>query len=79
MYLAIPNTLSLSHFFLIFFFFFKIFFYKLWSHGEGEGEIRTSDLRIMRRGPQPIVLPLEVSYLMTSYIQHWCGNVLVSF
>ncbi|KAK4590431.1 hypothetical protein RGQ29_020835 [Quercus rubra] len=32
---------------------------KLWSHGEGEGEIRTSDLRFTRRGPQPIVLPLE--------------------
>ncbi len=43
---------------------------KRWPKGEGEGEIRTSDLRFMRRGPQLIVLPLGISYLMASYLRH---------
>jgi hypothetical protein len=45
-----PRRNNLRNFFLI---------CKFWSQEEGEGEIKTSDLFIMR-GPQPIVLPLGV-------------------
>jgi hypothetical protein len=43
--------------FAFFFFFFIFFFYFLYVHTRGGGEIRTGDLRFMRRGPQPIELP----------------------
>jgi hypothetical protein len=36
------------------------FFDKSWPQGRVQGEIQTSDLHIMRCGPQPIVLPLKL-------------------
>ena len=41
-------------------FFFQISLF--WSQGEGGREIQTSNLHFMRRGPQLIVLPLEVGH-----------------
>jgi hypothetical protein len=38
--------------------FFQVFFFFLHVHTRGGGEIRTSDLRFNRRGPQPIELSL---------------------
>jgi hypothetical protein len=35
----------------------KIFFFFLHVHTREEEKIRTSDLRFLRRGPQPIKLP----------------------
>jgi hypothetical protein len=51
---CISFQMVLSQFF--FFFFFLFFFYFTFPHKRG---IQTSNLRLMRRGPQPIELPLR--------------------
>jgi hypothetical protein len=42
-----------------------------WSQGDGEEEIRTSNLCFMKRGPQPIELPIGVllSYVPIKWTQ----------
>jgi hypothetical protein len=48
--------------------FFFISNWPIWPQGEGEGEIRTSDLRFMRHGLQPIELPdLHVNHVSTDH------------
>ena len=49
---------------LVVFFFFSFKKYVFGPKGRGEREIQTSDLCFIRRGPQPIVLPLGLLFML---------------
>lgn len=57
------------------------FFFFLISNllqGEGEERIQNSDLRFMKRGPQPIRLPLEALSSNLKHL-HWIHHILAFF